>query len=147
MKKTGTISIIVVVILAVAVGGWYAWQHHTRNNARTTTTNTDMANMDTANNAPEQSSGAQPSAATNSVTIQNFAFSPASITVHKGTKVTWTNKDTIAHTVTESDGQAGPASGDLDPNASYSFTFTKTGTFQYHCAIHPGMTGTVTVTS
>lgn len=144
MKKAGII-IVVVIVLGGTIGGWLAWKHHGKSG--TGTTNTGMANMDMSDNSSQQSSGTQPPAATNSVTIQNFAFSPASITVKKGTKVTWTNKDTVAHTVTENDGQAGPSSGDLDLNASYSFTFTKTGTFQYHCAIHPGMTGTVTVTN
>lgn len=83
----------------------------------------------------------------NSVTIQNFAFTPSSITVKKGTKVTWTNKDNVTHTVNETDGQSGgPNSGDIAPGASYSFTFSTVGTFNYHCAIHPSMLGKVVVT-
>ena len=78
-----------------------------------------------------------------SVTIQNFAFSPASITVPVGSTVTWTNKDAVAHTTT-SDG-TGWNSGSLAQNASFSRTFTSKGTFPYHCAIHPNMVATVTV--
>ncbi len=84
--------------------------------------------------------------ATNSVSIDNFAFSPASVTVKKGTAVTWTNEDSVAHTVTETDGQSGPNSGSLATGKTYSFTYNTAGTFKYHCAIHPEMTGTVTVT-
>jgi len=73
-------------------------------------------------------------------------FSPASITVKKGTAVTWTNKDAVTHTVTENDEQKGPDSGDLASGKTYSFTYDTVGTFKYHCAIHPNMTGTVTVT-
>ncbi len=78
-----------------------------------------------------------------SVSIQNFAFSPASITVPVGTTVTWTNMDATAHTVTQDGG--GFDSGHLAQNASFSQTFNTKGTFGYHCAIHPFMTATVTV--
>ena len=83
---------------------------------------------------------------TNSVTISNFAFSPAAITVKKGTAVTWTNKDSTTHTVTENDSQDGPKSGELNQGQSYTFTYNTAGTFKYHCSIHPDMTGSVTVT-
>ncbi len=78
------------------------------------------------------------------VNIQNFAFSPSSISVHKGTTVTWTNRDNTAHTVTGNT-SGGPSSGHIQPGKSYSFTFNSTGTFPYHCSIHPAMMGKVTV--
>ena len=80
------------------------------------------------------------------VTILNFAFSPTSITVKQGSKVTWTNQDTAGHTVQETDGQVGPNSSTIGKGQSYSFIFNTVGTFQYHCSIHPDMTGMVTVT-
>ncbi len=80
---------------------------------------------------------------TTSVTISGFAFSPASLSVTKGTKVTWTNNDAASHTVT---GSTGPSSGTLSAGSTYSYTFDTAGTFSYHCAFHSGMTGTVTVT-
>ena len=84
--------------------------------------------------------------ATNSVSIKNFAFAPASITVKAGTTVTWTNADQDAHTVT-SDGKSGPLnSKPLNPGESYQHTFTQAGTYSYLCTIHPFMTATVTVT-
>ncbi|MBO1415080.1 cupredoxin family copper-binding protein [Streptomyces sp. FH025] len=83
-------------------------------------------------------------AATQSVTIANFAFSPGTLTVSKGTTVTWTNNDTDTHTVTSSGG--GPLnSSPLAKGASYSYTFTTAGTFAYICSIHPFMHGTVVV--
>ena len=82
----------------------------------------------------------------NAVSIMNFAFSPASLTVRAGTTVTWTNKDSDAHTVT-SQGSGGPlASAALSTGQSYTYTFTKPGTYSYLCTIHPFMTATVTVT-
>jgi plastocyanin len=81
---------------------------------------------------------------TNSVTIQNFSFSPASITVTPGTTVTWTNKDTTAHTVTADSG-TGPNSSQLQPNQTYTFKFDQAGTYAYHCSIHPQMKASVVV--
>lgn len=78
------------------------------------------------------------------VTIKGFAFDPASISVTVGATVTWTNEDSTAHTVTFDSG--GVDSGQLAAGATYSRTFDAPGTFAYHCAIHPSMTGTVTVT-
>jgi plastocyanin len=80
------------------------------------------------------------------VAITNFAFSPASLAVKAGTKVTWTNKDGDAHTVT-STGSGGPLnSAAMNTNDTFSFTFTTPGTFNYLCTIHPFMTAVVTVT-
>jgi plastocyanin len=84
--------------------------------------------------------------ATVHVTIQNFAFGPQTITVAPGTTVVWTNKDSVAHTVT-SDTGAWPDSGNLATAQTFSHTFAKAGTYPYHCAIHPSMTAKVTVGS
>ncbi|HEY9712347.1 MAG TPA: cupredoxin family copper-binding protein, partial [Chroococcales cyanobacterium] len=119
---------------------WLASRNNSKNN--TGSTNTTSMNM----NSNSSNSSSSTPVATNKVTIQNFAFSPADITVKKGTAVTWTNGDSVTHTVTETDSQTGPNSGDLAPGKSYSFTFDTAGTYHYHCSIHTEMTGTVTVT-
>ncbi|HXR27915.1 MAG TPA: plastocyanin/azurin family copper-binding protein [Candidatus Baltobacteraceae bacterium] len=78
------------------------------------------------------------------VSISNFAFVSATITVKVRTLVTWTNRQAgVQHTVTADDGSFGSAA--LSTGSSYSHVFTKAGTFTYHCAIHPFMTGTVIV--
>ena len=82
--------------------------------------------------------------ATNTVSIKNMAFNPAAIKIKKGTTVTWTNQDSIPHTVVETDGSTGPNSAYLSNGQTYTFTFNETGTFHYHCSIH-GFTGTVEV--
>lgn len=79
-----------------------------------------------------------------SVTISNFAFSPKQLSVKVGTKVTWTNSDSVAHTVTSNDGFF--ESGTLSTGGAYSYVFPVPGTYNYHCAIHPSMTATVVVT-
>jgi plastocyanin len=83
--------------------------------------------------------------ATRTVVIQNFSFKPAHITVKRGTRVTWINKDMTKHTATASNGAFD--SGILRPGQSYSHTFKTAGrTNNYHCEIHPFMRGSVTVT-
>ena len=83
--------------------------------------------------------------ATRTVVIQNFSFKPAHITVKRGTRVTWINRDMTKHTATASNGAFD--SGVLRPGQSYSHTFKTAGrTNNYHCEIHPFMRGSVTVT-
>ena len=77
------------------------------------------------------------------VGIDNFTFAPATLTVPAGTTVTWTNHDDIPHTAT-SDNKVF-SSDALDTDQSYSFQFNTPGTYPYHCAVHPHMTGTVIV--
>lgn len=82
----------------------------------------------------------------NAVTIKNFTFSPGNLAVKAGTKVTFTNDDTNTHTVTSLSGDpASFDSKDLKPGTSFTFTFTKAGTYSYECNIHNYMKGTVTV--
>jgi plastocyanin len=77
------------------------------------------------------------------VTIDNFTFKNAVVTVKPGTTITWTNGDDIPHTVVSKDGLF--KSKVLDTGDKFSFTFTKPGQFGYYCSIHPHMTGTVVV--
>jgi amicyanin len=78
------------------------------------------------------------------VSIDNFTFTPQTLTVKVGTTVTWTNRDDIPHTVASSN-NAFNKSGALDTDASYSLTFTTPGTYQYFCYIHPRMVGSIVV--
>jgi plastocyanin len=78
------------------------------------------------------------------ITIKNFAFSPASITVAPGATVTVTNSDSVAHTVTSKTG--GFDTGDIQAGQSQTFTApNKAGSYPYICTIHQYMTGTLTV--
>jgi plastocyanin len=80
-------------------------------------------------------------AKTASVTIQNFAYNPTQLTVDRGTRVTWTNQDSVAHTVTGS----GFDSGSLGQGQTFSYTFDTPGDYSYSCSFHPTMHGQVTV--
>ena len=90
-----------------------------------------------------------------SVTIQDFSFSPASVTLQVGGTVTWTNSGPSSHTVTSDAGSfeggtLSPPSGS-DPygqpsgGGTYRMSFPSPGSYSYHCSIHPGMQGTITV--
>jgi amicyanin len=85
----------------------------------------------------------QPAAA-NTVEIKGYAFNPDTITIAKGTTVTWTNRDSVQHTVTGIGNDID--SPILSQGQTYSFTFNETGTFEYQCHIHPTMKGKVIVT-
>jgi amicyanin len=78
------------------------------------------------------------------VSISNFKFNPATLTVPVGATVTWTNKDEEPHTIAAKDGSF--HSPGIDTNGTYSFTFTTAGSYDYICSIHPFMTGIVVVT-
>jgi plastocyanin len=81
--------------------------------------------------------------ATKAVNITATAFKPASVTIKTGDVVKWTNKDTKNHQVVANNGSF--ASGMITPNHSYSHTFNTAGTFRYHDALHPALTGKVVV--
>jgi plastocyanin len=78
------------------------------------------------------------------VGIDNFTYTPDTITVPVGTKVEWENNDDIPHTVAETNGKF--ISQALDTEDKFSFTFTQAGTYQYFCSLHPHMVGKVVVT-
>jgi len=76
-------------------------------------------------------------------TLGNRAFSPDDLSVAAGTTVTWVNTDSVSHTSTSN--ASGWDSGIVSPGGQFSVAFPTAGTFAYHCAIHPGMVGTVVV--
>ena len=80
------------------------------------------------------------------VAIENFAYVPPALTVVTGATVTWTNGDDVPHTVTADDGDSFE-SPILDQDATFSLTAPAPGTYEYHCEVHPFMTGTLTVTT
>lgn len=76
-------------------------------------------------------------------TLGNRAFAPDLVDIAVGGTVTWTNTDSVAHTTTADQGSWD--SGSVAPGGKFSSTYSSAGTFPYHCAIHPGMVGTITV--
>ncbi len=114
----------------------------------------DTSDGSRASSPPEDSSDVQ-------VSLAGIAFEPEALEIQAGTTVTWTNEDDILHTVTSGDGkkQGVPGVSEDVPGkpdgvfarkldgagTTFTFTFEETGTFEYFCAIHAGMTGTIVV--
>lgn len=94
---------------------------------------------------PADHSAMPVAAGPNQVVINNFAFGPATLTVKRGTTVTWINKDGDAHTVTAVGAKPLFGSNPLDTGDSFSFTFNEPGTYAYFCKIHPTMKGVIVV--
>jgi plastocyanin len=130
MNKTLLISIIVIVIVIIAIIIAVLVMKYPM-----------TANPTPSNPNPQPAQGG---AQTHSVTISGFAFSPASLTIHVGDIVVWTNKDSAAHTVT-SDSGTELSSSSISNEGTYSHKFTSAGTYSYHCTVHPSMHGIVTV--
>lgn len=133
MSRSAVVAVVVAVVVLGGGGALLVAHNHSNSNK------TGTAGDKNLTATPIKTSKDR-------VSITNFSFSPANITVKKGATVVWTNKDSAAHTVTEMDDQSGPDSTNLANGKSYSFTYNTVGTFKYHCSIHPDMTGTVTVT-
>jgi plastocyanin len=128
-KYRAVVALLAMLVLAVALAGC-------------------TANQGTAPQSTGTAAPAAPAAGPGTITIRSFAFSPQEITVAQGTTVTWTNQDSAPHTITSDTGAPEAISSDsLSQGASFSFTFTKPGTYPYHCSIHPSMKGTIIVTS
>ena len=82
-------------------------------------------------------------ASQNPVAIQNYAFSPSTLTIQKGANVTWTNYDSVQHhVVSDSSAFSSPL---LNRGDTYTHQFNNTGSFSYICSIHPYMKGTIVV--
>lgn len=121
------------------------------------TTSTSLASS-SSSTAASSASSASPSPTTTSVEIPKGAgsgpsaapgYAPDKVTVVIGVNntVTWTNDDTVAHTVTSVSGNGTISSGNLAAGATYTFTFSSPGTYDYYCEYHVWMSGTVIVKS
>jgi plastocyanin len=109
------LAFALTLALPLAAGGWLGWE------------------AAAAPAAPDQ------------VVIDNYAFGPATLTVARGTTVTWVNKDDDPHTVVSDGDTKLFKSSAIDTDDSFKFTFNDPGTFKYFCTIHPRMQGTVVV--
>ncbi len=77
------------------------------------------------------------------VRVDNFTFSPETLTVPVNNAVTWVNKDDVPHVIASNDGLF--KSKALDTDDKYSYTFTKAGSYSYYCSVHPKMVGKIVV--
>jgi plastocyanin len=80
------------------------------------------------------------------VAIKDHIFTPDTLTVKAGTKVTWVNRDDDPHTVADAGNKKIFRSGALDTGESFSYTFNTPGAYAYFCTMHPNMAGKIVVT-
>ena len=88
-------------------------------------------------------SNAAAPATQHTVTIEGMQFTPPQLTVHRGERIVWVNKDLFPHTVTANDKAFD--SGSIAANASWAFTPAKPGDYTYSCSFHPTMKGMIKV--
>ena len=91
---------------------------------------------------PMRAKGEDAKAPAREVQVDNFTFSPETLTVPVNSAVSWINKDDIPHVIA-SEGLF--KSKALDTDQKFSYTFTKAGTYPYYCTIHPKMVGKIIV--
>lgn len=77
------------------------------------------------------------------VVIEQMQFNPPALTVHRGSRVVWVNKDLFPHTTSAT--SKAFDSGNIAPNASWSYVARRPGSYSYLCNLHPTMHGTLTV--
>ena len=142
MKSSkGLIIGIVIAVIVIAGGLVLAMSGKSKT---TDTTASSPSKSSTSSSASDTSKAV----ATDTITIQSYAYSPALATVKVGTKVTWTNKDSVHHSVTaDTKSSNAPDGGLFGQNETFSFTFPTAGTYTYHCVAHPEMHGSVVVTN
>jgi plastocyanin len=80
----------------------------------------------------------------NKIEIKDFNFSPKTLTVKSGEKITWINRDEEPHTIVSVDKQF-KKSPPLDTDQEFTITAGAPGTYSYFCSVHPKMTGTIVV--
>lgn len=147
-------ALILIIIAVVAITGWLTFR--TPSPASTTPTPTTTPTM-TPTPTPKPTTVRTPTptptpdlivqeAAIHTVTIQNFAFTPSSVTAKRGDIVVFRNMDSTTHTVTSAT-RGAFESGSLATGAQWTFATANMapGTYAYHCSIHPSMQGTIII--
>lgn len=119
--KRGLVISIIILIGIIAIGSYYFFSH-----------SSNSKNINSSESIQ------------NEILIQNFAFSPDTITINKGETIVWSNKDSAPHKIV-SDSGSELNSESLSNGATYSHTFAVAGTYDYHCGIHTSMKGKVVV--
>jgi len=148
MSKT-----ILGILLAVVSVGLIGGIVYTNNKNDDTGHASSSAHSDSETPHPEDNAETTEQAATsepagaNAIEIKDYTYGPKTIKVKVGETVTWTNQDSVKHDITPDTESADfKASELLGKGESYSFTFTKAGTYSYKCSPHPYMKATVEVT-
>ncbi|MBC7707784.1 cupredoxin domain-containing protein [Polaromonas sp.] len=140
MKKTPAIIIGAVVVVIALVAVVAASSSSNKNDPSTMSEGMSSSSMSDSTS----STSSADAVATDKVMISNYMFTPGDIKVKVGTTVTWTNGDSVKHNVASDDDKM-PEGKLIGKDETYTYTFTKAGTYKYHCTPHSYMHGSVTV--
>jgi len=128
-------SVLAVAFVAIGIVGSVAWARKDVSSAAEPSTTSAVPGTTVAG---ATANGSQ------AISIKDFSFTPASLSIRPGDSVTWTNADGAAHSIKSAD-QIFDSPDQIDPTMSFSFTFATPGTYTYICGVHPSMKGTVEV--
>lgn len=140
----GVAALAVIAIVGVVVSNKPDTTSSSSSNQ--SSTSSEMGSMDMKEFKPKASAVKEDLTSQKEVNmdIVDFAFEKKDITIKKGTKVTWTNRDDAKHNAF-GEQEGGPMGELLAQGESYSYMFDTAGTFNYKCEPHPYMKGMVTV--
>jgi len=134
--KTFSILLLSIIVVIIIVGAYFVLNN---NNQQAT-----IINQSTESPTASPQTSIAPSKV--NITIQNFAFNPATVTISAGSTVTWVNQDGVPHNIiNDASSPMSFNSGVLAQGKGFSYTFTDPGTYSYHCSIHPSMLGKIVV--
>jgi plastocyanin len=137
MKKSMIVTIVLVIALIGGGIAFFAMKNEDDSEKVTPQSTVTTSSVDTTTTA----------ASSANVAIKDFVYTPSTITVKKGATVTWTNNDSMAHTVTTSSSSPETFdSGSIANGQTFSHVFSAVGTYSYSCSFHASMKATVIVT-
>lgn len=141
--RTATKVKIGAAVLVVGFASYIAYWVQEPTDIKVAVLDNEITETATAEAAPGENDAmvAQDTENIVEISIVDFTYSPANVTVEAGTTVIWTNLDSVDHTVTGSEFD----SGILGQAGSYSYEFARPGEFIYSCTLHPEMTGKISV--
>jgi len=123
---------LVIIVIIIIVGGYFLTKSYYKP--------AQNPPQNPSQNPSGNTSGEVLSGQVN-IAIKNFSFNPQTVTIKKGATIIWTNEDSTIHKIASDTFN----SGNLNQGNTYQFQFNNTGTYNYHCAIHPSMTGQIIV--
>lgn len=138
MKNSRPLLVTALFALVLAVAGCGS-------SSKSSSSSSAPSSTSSSASTPAPSSSGSSGGGAVTIKMQNIAFDPKQATAKVGQTVTWTNEDATDHNV-KADSGATFMSKDFGKGAKYSYKLDKAGTITYECTIHPGMTGTLTVT-
>ncbi len=137
------IWIVIAVIIIIIIGVVVAHNNAPAQESQITPAQVN-GNVSSRGSNPQTTPAADDKQEEVVIHIQNYAYTPATLTVKAGTKIVWINEDAAPHTVTSDTGKA-LDSGNIQSGGMFTAVMSDPGTYTYHCEVHPPMKGKIIV--